>query len=128
MGMTDYTRENILNHVAGVSSWTMPAATWLSLHADSDPPANDGSGTEYDDRLEVTFDAAVLVSGLWVVSIDAGVTFTGLAAGTISYGSIWDDDTTGNMLWWGVWSTPTVVGGGGSFPVDPADVALQLVA
>lgn len=97
MGLTSYARQNLSQHLLGVSAYTMPTV-YIGLHT-ADPGtagsfAAEASGGGYARQ------AATLVwdGGLTVVKNSAAEQFDNMVGATYTHISVSDAVTAGNML------------------------------
>jgi len=115
--MTDYLENEILDHILGTGSWTMPTNTWLSLHTTT--PSDSAAGTEVSTggyaRQNIDFTAAS--SGSAPNSNALTFTATGAGWGSVTHWGIWDAVTTGNRLIWGAFTTARTINDGESLTV-----------
>lgn len=129
MPMSLYTRNKVLDHSLGKTSWTMPAAVAVALF-NGDPS---GAGTEVEAsatdgyaRQTLTIDAAA--SG---ATQNSGVLTwgpnTGAGAWTVTYFAVYDSATVGagNLLWYGT-TTNRTVNQNDSYQVAAADLDFSL--
>lgn len=122
MPFTTYLADNILDHILGKTSYTMPT-TWIGLS--STTPALDGTGITEPSGGSY---ARVPTAGLWnaaaagVSTNSADIAFataTGIwvSGADLTYGVEWDAATGGNVLAYGALTTPKPVGIGDTFKI-----------
>ena len=107
--MSNYLENEILDHVLGTGSYTMPSQVYLGLAVAS--LGEDGSGTELSgngySRQAIDFDAA---SG-GTTDNSADVTFSAATGswGTVAYFGLFDASTSGNLLIHGAFSASKAI-------------------
>lgn len=123
--MSNYLENEILDHILGTGSWTMPTNVYLALFtavADGEAgTVTEVSGSGYS-RQSTAFAAA---SG-GVASNSAIETFTASGGnwGTITHWGLYDASTSGNLLIYGSLSASRVINDGDSltFAVGAVDI------
>ena len=119
MGLTLYSRQQLSQHLLGVSAYTMPTTVYIGLHT-ADPGASgsfaaEASGGGYARQ------AATLAwdGGIPSVENSAAVQFDNMAAATYTHISVSDAVTAGNMLMSAALTASVVAASGESiqFPV-----------
>lgn len=124
--MTNYLENEILDHILGTGSWTMPSTVYLALFTAA--PGEAGGGTEVSGsgyaRQATAFGAA---SG-GVASNSAIEAFTAAGGnwGTITHWALFDASTSGNMLVYGALTASRVVNDGDT--ISFAIGAVQITA
>lgn len=107
--MSNYLENEILDHILGTGSYTMPSQVYLGLAVGS--LGEDGSGTELSGngytRQAIDFDAA---SGA-TTDNSADVTFSAATGswGTVAYFGLFDAASSGNLLIHGAFSASKTI-------------------
>jgi len=108
MSLSNYAEAKLLDHMNGVTSWTMPSTLYLALFTSN--PDEDASGNEVDDTVDdtayarqaITFAAATSGAGTAVTSntqtFAAVVYGSGAAAYSVTHIAVFDALTSGNMI------------------------------
>lgn len=114
--MSDYLENKLVDHIFRATSFTAPAALWVSLHTAS--PTDTGSGTEVSGsnygraqlnpsttnwtNTQASGSGASTGTG-GLTSNNAIISFPTPSAtwGTVTHFGIWDASTVGNMIVWG---------------------------
>jgi hypothetical protein len=118
---TNYLENEVLDHVLGTGSWTMPTATYIKLHTGS--PGEDATGNAATEttREEANWNAA---SG-GTAALNATVTWTAVSTSeTYSHFSVWDHISAGNPLVYGALDAPVAVTAGGTFNLTACPITL----
>lgn len=124
--LSDYAENELLDHLLGTGSWTMPSQVYVALYTSA--PSDAGGGTEVSGgsyaRQAVDFDAA---SG-GATNPDADVEFPTATAswGTVTHVGLFDASTSGNLLMWGALAQSKAVGSGDTFVIPAADFDVSL--
>lgn len=97
MHLSNYLENEILDHILGTGSFTMPSV-FGSLHsgAPGETGANELTGGSYA-RQAIAFGAAA--SGTASNSAQEEWDLTGVTSGTVLFVGLWDASTSGNYLW-----------------------------
>ena len=97
--MSNYLEDALINGTLRGTTFTAPAAVYVSLHTAD--PTDDGSGTEVSGGSYVRQAATFGAPSNGVSTTTADVTFPQATAswGTIGWIGIWDAETTGNLLY-----------------------------
>lgn len=107
--MSNYLENEILDHILGTGSFTMPSQVYLGLAVGS--LGEDGSGTELSGsgytRKSIDFDAA---SGA-TTDNSADVTFSAATGswGTVAHFGLFDAASSGNLLIYGAFSASKTI-------------------
>lgn len=115
MSFSDYLENKVLDHIAGKTSFTMPANVHAALFVGSPLDTGAGgaevSGSNYA-RVDTDSDWNAAASG----SIDNvnAITFPQASGswGTVDYFALFDASTAGNMLAWGALDSSKAVENG----------------
>ena len=120
--MSDYLENEILDHILGTGSYTMPTTVYIGLSTAS---MNDNaSGTEISGnnyaRQSVAFSAA---SG-GTTSNSGNIEFPAATGswGTVSHFGIWDASTAGNMLLHGAFTSSKTISTGDILRITAGDL------
>jgi len=122
--MSDYLENEILDHVLGTGSYTMPSTIYVGLSTGSF--GDDDSGTELSGsgytRQSITFAAASSASA----ASSATVTFPTATGswGSISHYGIYDASTSGNLLIHGAFSAAKTIGSGDVLRINSGDLTV----
>lgn len=122
MSISNYAENKILDHLAGVTSWTMPSALYIQLHTGD--PGEDGtsSAAVENSRKSVSWGSASGGS----ISASAAISWVNVAAEeTYTHWSIWDASTSGNCLWTGALSSSASMLVGESFQITSLSLTLD---
>ena len=124
-GMSNYLRNELLDHLTGVGAYTAPASLHVQVHT-GDPGA-DGTNnlSEVTARTTATFGAAAAR----VASNDASIDFDNVtlsADETWSGVSVWDAASAGNCLFYGNLASGVLMQNGDSFAFDIGDLDISL--
>jgi len=97
--MSNYLEDALINGTLRGTTFTAPAAVYVSLHTAD--PTDDGSGTEVSGGSYVRQAATFGAPSNGVSTTTADITFPQATAswGTIGWIGIWDAETTGNLLY-----------------------------
>ena len=123
-GMSDYLENEILDHILGTGSYTMPSNVYIALSTGSF--GDDNSGTELSGsgyaRQAITFAAASSASA----ASNATVTFPTATGswGAISHYGIYDASTSGNLLIHGAFAASKTIGSGDVLRVNSGDLTV----
>ncbi|MEL0019836.1 MAG: hypothetical protein VW709_08155 [Rickettsiales bacterium] len=122
--MSDYLENEILDHVLGTGSYTMPATVYIGLSTGSF--GDDNSGTELSGsgyaRQSITFAAASSGSA----STNATVTFPTATGswGAISSWGLFDASSSGNLLIHGSFASSKTIASGDVLRVNSGDLTV----
>ena len=122
--MSDYLENEILDHILGTGSYTMPSNVYIGLSTGSF--GDDNSGTELSGsgyaRQAITFAAASSASA----ASNATVTFPTATGswGAISHYGIYDASTSGNLLIHGAFAASKTIGSGDVLRVNSSDLTV----
>lgn len=124
--LSDFAENELLDHLLGTGSWTMPSDVYVALYTGA--PSDAGGGTEVSGgsyaRQSVSFSAA---SG-GATNPDADVEFPQASAswGTITHVGLFDASTSGNLLMWGALTASKAIGDGDQLVIPAADFDISL--
>jgi hypothetical protein len=122
--MSDYLENEILDHVLGNGSYTMPATVYIGLSTGSF--GDDNSGTELSGsgyaRQSITFAAASSGSA----STNATVTFPTATGswGAVSSWGLFDASSSGNLLIHGSFASSKTIATGDVLRVNSGDLTV----
>lgn len=122
--MSDYLENEILDHVLGTGSYTMPATVYIGLSTGSF--GDDNSGTELSGsgyaRQSITFAAASSGSA----STNATVTFPTATGswGVVSHYGLYDASSGGNLLIHGAFASSKTIATGDVLRVNSGDLTV----
>ena len=122
--MSDFLELEVLDHVLGTGSYTMPTTVRIGLSTGSF--GDDNSGTELSGsgyaRQAITFAAASSGSA----ATNATVTFPTATGswGAVSHWAIFDAASGGNLLIHGVFATPKTITSGDVLRINSGDLTV----
>jgi len=118
---TNFLENEVLDHVLGTGSYTMPANQFIKLHIGD--PGEDATGNPAAETTREAADWSAASGG--TAALAATVTWTSVSTSeTYSHFSIWDASTAGNPLIYGALDTPVAVTAGGTFNLTACPVSL----
>ena len=122
--LSDYAENELLDHLLGTGSFTMPSAVYVGLSTASFNDDNSGtelSGNNYT-RKAITFGAAS--SG--TASNNAAVEFNAATGswGTVSHFGIFDAASSGNLLIHGALTASKVIASGDILKIAVSDMSI----
>ena len=123
--MSDYLENEILDHILGTGSYTMPSAVYIGLSTGSF--GDDNSGTELSGsgyaRVAATFNAAA--SG--TADNASAIQFAAATGswGCVSHFGIFDASTGGNLLIHGAFTTAKTIASGDILKIDAGDLDIS---
>lgn len=122
MSISNYAENKILDHLTGVTSWTMPADVYVQLHTGD--PGENGTQNTANNSIRVMANWSSASSGS--ISITGTVYWVGVnSAETYSHWSAWDAETAGNCLWTGQFTANVPILVGESFQITSLSLALD---
>jgi hypothetical protein len=97
--ISNYLEDALINGTLRATTFTAPAAVYISLHTAD--PTDAGTGTEVSGGSYARQSATFAAPSNGASATDADVTFPQATGnwGTIGWIGIWDASTTGNMLY-----------------------------
>jgi len=120
--MSDYLENEILDHILGTGSYTMPSAVYVGLSTGSF--GDDNSGTELTgnnySRVSASFSAAA--SG--TTSNSAAIEFAAATGswGSVSHFGLFDAASSGNLLIHGAFSSAKTIASGDILRIAAGDL------
>lgn len=111
----------ILNHLAGLVSWTQPAGIYAQLHVGDPGGAGTANQSAVTTRVRVNF--ATAASGA-IAETGTVPSWTMTATETISHLSFWDAVTAGNTLCSSQAATPRGVVSGDVVNLNTCNISL----
>jgi len=120
--MSDYLENEILDHILGTGSYTMPSAVYVGLSTGSF--GDDNSGTELTgnnySRVSASFSAAA--SG--TTSYSAAIEFAAATGswGSVSHFGLFDAASSGNLLIHGAFSSAKTIASGDILRIAAGDL------
>jgi hypothetical protein len=129
MSMTNYTEENLLNHLLGSGTFTKPSARWVAAFTAA--PGETGGGTEVTGGSYARVSAAaftITAANPSTAVTSALIEFpvaTG-AWGTITHVAVFDASTAGNMLFFAELTDSKAVASGDVLRIPAGDLTLTL--
>ena len=127
--MSNYLEKEVLDHVLGTGSFTMPSTVKIGLSTQSF--ADTATGTELSGngyaRVDISFSAAT-TSGYNVSTATTSGTVTFPTAtgswGSVAYFGIFDAATSGNLLVHGAFAAAKTIASGDIFRIDAGDLTI----
>jgi hypothetical protein len=123
--MSNYLENEILDHILGTGSYTMPSAVYVGLSTGSF--GDDNSGTELSGsgyaRVAATFNAAA--SG--TADNASAIQFAAATGswGSVSHFGIFDAASSGNLLIHGAFTTAKTIESGDILKIDAGDLDIS---
>jgi hypothetical protein len=123
--MSNYLENEILDHILGTGSYTMPSAVYVGLSTGSF--GDDNSGTELSGsgyaRVAATFNAAA--SG--TADNASAIQFAAVTGswGSVSHFGIFDAASSGNLLIHGAFTTAKTIESGDILKIDAGDLDIS---
>lgn len=124
--MSNYLENALINATLRNTSYTSPAAVYISLHTAD--PTDAGSGTEVSGNAYIRQSATFGAPSNGVSTTTSDITFpqaTGLW-GTIGWIAIWNAQTTGNMLYHTALDTSKSIDTGDIFKIASGSLTVTL--
>ncbi len=123
--MSDYLENEILDHILGTGSYTMPSAVYIGLSTGSFGDGNTGtelSGSGYA-RVAATFNAAS--SG--TADNASAIQFAAATGswGSVSHFGIFDASSSGNLLMHGAFTAAKTIASGDILKIDAGDLDIS---
>lgn len=123
--MSNYLENEILDHILGTGSYTMPSAVYIGLSTGTFGDGNTGtelSGSGYA-RVAATFNAAS--SG--TADNASAIQFSAATGswGSVSHFGIFDASTAGNLLIHGAFTTAKTIATGDILKIDAGDLDIS---
>lgn len=124
--MSNYLETALINATLRNTSYTSPAAVYISLHTAD--PTDAGSGTEVSGNAYIRQSATFAAPSNGVSTTSADITFPQATAswGTIGWIAIWDASTTGNMLYHTALDTSKAIDTGDIFKIATGSLTVTL--
>lgn len=120
---TDYLENEIVDHVLGTGSYTMPAQVYVKLHTGAPGESAASNAATNSTRKQADFSAA---SGGTAVN-SADIAWTNVSTTeTYTHFSVWDNLTAGNPLLYGAFSSSISVTAGDNFTIEAGDLSVTL--
>lgn len=124
--MSNYLENALINATLRNTSYTSPAAVYVSLHTAD--PTDAGTGTEVSGGSYARQSATFGAPSNGVSTTTADITFPQATAswGTIGWIAIWDASTTGNMLYHTALDTSKSIDIGDIFKIASGSLTVTL--
>lgn len=124
--ISDYAENELLDHVLGTGSYTMPSQVYLSLYTSNPTDADTGNEVSGDGYAREAIDFGAASGG--TASNTAAITFTANGGdwGTITHIGLHDASTSGNLLWHGSLNSSRIVNDGDELEFAIGDVTVTL--
>jgi hypothetical protein len=124
--ISNYLEDALINGTLRGTTFTAPAAVYVSLHTAD--PTDAGTGTEVSGGSYIRQAATFGAPSNGVSTTTADVTFPQATAswGTIGWIGIWDADTSGNMLYHTALDTSKAIDTGDIFKIASGSLTVTL--
>lgn len=124
--ISNYLENALINATLRNTSYTSPAAVYISLHTAD--PTDAGSGTEVSGGSYIRQAATFGAPSDGVSTTTADITFPQATAnwGTIGWIGIWDAQTTGNLLYHTALDTSKAIDNGDIFKIASGSLTVTL--
>jgi hypothetical protein len=124
--ISNYLENALINGTLRGTTFTAPAAVYVSLHTAD--PTDAGTGTEVSGGSYIRQAATFGAPSNGVSTTTADVTFPQATAswGTIGWIGIWDADTSGNMLYHTALDTSKAIDTGDIFKIASGSLTVTL--
>jgi hypothetical protein len=124
--ISNYLEDALINGTLRGTTFTAPAAVYVSLHTAD--PTDAGTGTEVSGGSYIRQAATFGAPSNGVSTTTADVTFPQATAswGTIGWIGIWDADTSGNMLYHTALDTSKAIDTGDIFKIATGSLTVTL--
>jgi hypothetical protein len=124
--ISNYLENAIINGTLRATTFTAPAAVYVSLHTAD--PTDAGSGTEVSGGSYIRQAATFGAPSNGVSTTTADITFPQATAnwGTIGWIGIWDAQTTGNLLYHTALDTSKAIDNGDIFKIASGSLTVTL--
>jgi hypothetical protein len=124
--ISNYLENALINATLRNTSFTSPAAVYVSLHTAD--PTDAGSGTEVSGGSYIRQAATFGAPSNGVSTTTADITFPQATAnwGTIGWIGIWDAQTTGNLLYHTALDTSKAIDNGDIFKIASGSLTVTL--
>jgi hypothetical protein len=124
--ISNYLENALINATLRNTSYTSPAAVYVSLHTAD--PTDAGTGTEVSGGSYVRQSATFGAPSNGVSTTTADISFPQATAnwGTIGWIGIWDAETTGNLLYHTALDTSKAIDNGDIFKIASGSLTVTL--
>lgn len=124
--MSNYLENALINATLRNTSYTSPAAVYISLHTAD--PTDAGTGTEVSGNAYIRQSATFGAPSNGVSTTTADITFPQATAswGTIGWIGIWDASTSGNLLYHTALDTSKSIDTGDIFKIASGSLTVTL--
>jgi hypothetical protein len=124
--MSNYLENALINATLRATTFTSPAAVYVSLHTAD--PTDDGSGTEVSGGSYARKSATFASPSNGASSTSADVTFDQATGswGTITHIGIWDASTSGNLLYHTALTASKAIATGDIFKIASGSLTVTL--
>jgi hypothetical protein len=124
--ISNYLEDALINGTLRATTFTAPAAVYVSLHTAD--PTDAGTGTEVSGGSYIRQAATFAAPSNGSSATDADVTFPQATGnwGTIGWIGIWDAQTTGNMLYHTALDTSKAIDTGDIFKIATGSLTVTL--
>ena len=124
--ISNYLEDALINGTLRATTFTAPAAVYISLHTAD--PTDAGTGTEVSGGSYIRQSATFAAPSNGASASNADVTFPQATGnwGTIGWIGIWDAQTTGNMLYHTALDASKVIDTGDIFKIASGSLTVTL--
>jgi hypothetical protein len=124
--ISNYLEDALINGTLRATTFTAPAAVYVSLHTAD--PTDAGTGTEVSGGSYIRQAATFAAPSNGSSATDADVTFPQATGnwGTIGWIGIWDAQTTGNLLYHTALDTSKAIDTGDIFKIATGSLTVTL--
>jgi hypothetical protein len=124
--ISNYLENALINGTLRATTFTAPAAVYISLHTAD--PTDAGSGTEVSGGSYIRQSATFAAPSNGASTTSADITFPQATGnwGTIGWIGIWDAQTTGNMLYHTALDASKAIDTGDIFKIASASLTVTL--
>ena len=124
--ISNYLEDALINGTLRATTFTAPAAVYVSLHTAD--PTDAGTGTEVSGGSYIRQAATFAAPSNGASATSADITFPQATAsyGTVGWIGIWDAQTTGNMLYHTALDTSKAIDTGDIFKIATGSLTVTL--
>ena len=119
---SNYLKSNIVKHVKGEASYTMPTTLYLALYT-TDPTVAD-AGTEVTGGSYVRKAISFAAGSGGSAASNAAINFTSMPTTNVSHWGIRDASSGGNLLYFGNFDIVQAITSGQTFTINSGNVVI----
>ena len=126
--LSNYSANEILDHMFNNASWTSPTNTYLALFTSN--PAADASGDELSGGSYARQELSFAVSSGQTVTSNAAIAFTDMPStggSPVTHWAVFDASTSGNMLAYGALPSSIAANSGDEVSIDSGAIDFSFV-